>query len=776
MRPEAQRWLARAGVAAVIAVPLLAYFWPCFGTDVSYYGHDLALQQVPFARLARASLAKGEWPFWNPDLFAGTPLLASGNTGTLTPLFLATAPLPLGAAITVQALLAVAAAYAGAAWLAWRRTGDLAAAALAGVGYALSAPVFLRVYAGHPHILQALAVLPWLLGAGEAIAGGARGRAAAGVAIATGLMLLANAQLAYLGVLAYAIMLLVRVGAQFRARAPGPPLAAWRPIAWSAAGGVAGVLLAMPQILPGLEFADLSDRSGGYAVGDALWGRLVPAHLEGLFVPLAHGHPERAEGAVAVPGAASDGLIPLWEVCGFVGLVVLGFAACAWAAGRGRAYGWLAGVAWLGALGYPLYWLAYHALPGFDLFRVPARLLCLAALGIAVSAGEGLALLRRTDALGDLARRRARWAAAALAGAAVVAGTVAAGLRPDPDAWPMLALPVTAVLALALGVAHAPEAVRPLLVAVPALAALELTVFHQGFSRPWPVDTVMVPPSTAEAARALGRTWRFDVSPDPYREPYRPNVVLDVGLRSGGGYDPAVLRRYMQLYNVGNGHEPNRATYAAWRERFQPPVPLTGVRYLLTTGLQEPPLRRLHTGTRTPPAPPVHLYEYPFALPRAFVVHRTRVVDDVADPLAALRVLQQPDFPYTSEAVVSPDGPVLTAAAAGPADAIVTIEEPRRVRVEARLADPGLLVLLDTWYPGWTATVDGAPAPVHRVDHCFRGVALPPGTHVVEFRYACAPFERGVWLALLGALGIVALAWFGRARPAPAVEAAPRAE
>jgi uncharacterized membrane protein YfhO len=39
------------------------------------------------------------------------------------------------------------------------------------------------------------------------------------------------------------------------------------------------------------------------------------------------------------------------------------------------------------------------------------------------------------------------------------------------------------------------------------------------------------------------------------------------------------------------------------------------------------------------------------------------------------------------------------------------------------------------YYPGWTGTVDGRPAPVLPANLAFRAVALEPGRHVVEFCY-----------------------------------------
>jgi len=87
--------------------------------------------------------------------------------------------------------------------------------------------------------------------------------------------------------------------------------------------------------------------------------------------------------------------------------------------------------------------------------------------------------------------------------------------------------------------------------------------------------------------------------------------------------------------------------------------------------------------------------------------------------------------------------------------------EHERVVAQASARDSSLLILTDIFYPGWKAFVDGRPAPIRRVDYLLRGVALPPGSHRVEFRYQPASFRAGWIISLLGLLVTVAAAVIG---------------
>jgi hypothetical protein len=97
--------------------------------------------------------------------------------------------------------------------------------------------------------------------------------------------------------------------------------------------------------------------------------------------------------------------------------------------------------------------------------------------------------------------------------------------------------------------------------------------------------------------------------------------------------------------------------------------------------------------------------------------------------------------------------------AAGSGDVVaISREHPQAVDIQASLSSAGYLVLLDSFYPGWVATIDGQPSPVYRANYIGRAVFVPAGEHLVRFEYRPVSFRVGLGLALLAALLIAIVA------------------
>ena len=77
------------------------------------------------------------------------------------------------------------------------------------------------------------------------------------------------------------------------------------------------------------------------------------------------------------------------------------------------------------------------------------------------------------------------------------------------------------------------------------------------------------------------------------------------------------------------------------------------------------------------------------------------------------------------------------------------------MEVRTTAAAPSFLVTSDVYYPGWQATVDGAPVQLFQANYALRGVGVPAGTHTVRFVYKPRSFYYGV---MVSAISLVALA------------------
>jgi hypothetical protein len=89
-------------------------------------------------------------------------------------------------------------------------------------------------------------------------------------------------------------------------------------------------------------------------------------------------------------------------------------------------------------------------------------------------------------------------------------------------------------------------------------------------------------------------------------------------------------------------------------------------------------------------------------------------------------------------------------------------ETNNRLQLFVKSTENVLLVLSDTYYPGWKAFVDGNPKKIYQANYAFRAVPLNAGTHRVEFIYDPMSFKLGAGVTLLGILGCIAMALFRR--------------
>jgi hypothetical protein len=172
------------------------------------------------------------------------------------------------------------------------------------------------------------------------------------------------------------------------------------------------------------------------------------------------------------------------------------------------------------------------------------------------------------------------------------------------------------------------------------------------------------------------------------------------------------------------------------------------------------------------------VYKQPAAFPRAWAVHK--LIRVTSDNQANWYMMERLDDLH-SEAVMFDPIPALPPCAASSSSGAASVSEPdassntghppapadsvelkedhgSRVSLSVRLSCPAMIVVSDTYFPGWRAYVDGAPAQIYSVNAAMRGIVAPAGVHSVTMRYRPMVVYAGAALTLLGILGAALLA------------------
>jgi hypothetical protein len=138
------------------------------------------------------------------------------------------------------------------------------------------------------------------------------------------------------------------------------------------------------------------------------------------------------------------------------------------------------------------------------------------------------------------------------------------------------------------------------------------------------------------------------------------------------------------------------------------------------------------------------LYKIERTVSRVYVVNQSTVETNSVE---ILQRLASPGFDPTQEVVLDAESAMEPRRPLVATAGIVRYEN-QAVTVQVSLNDSGILVLADSYYPGWKAYVDGKEEVIRRANLFFRAVPLPAGNHTVEFRYEPMSFKVGLVISV----------------------------
>ena len=213
-----------------------------------------------------------------------------------------------------------------------------------------------------------------------------------------------------------------------------------------------------------------------------------------------------------------------------------------------------------------------------------------------------------------------------------------------------------------------------------------------------------------------------------------PNFSTIYRLQSIDGYDPLYLRRYGELIAASERGKPDITAPFGFNRIITPHnsnskiIDLLGVKYVLSlTDIDSKKLEKVFEEGQT------RIYENKSAMPRAFFVENVTVVNNKEE---AIKMMYDAGFDLQKSAVVEKQDVVKDelagAFSVGKVNAIFYAEN--KIKLDISVKDAGFLILTDSYYPTWHVFVDGKERKLYRVDYVFRGVIVPSGNHIVEFK------------------------------------------
>lgn len=545
-----------------------------------------------------------------------------------------------------------------------------------------------------------------------------------------------------------------------------------------------GLLLAAAQLLPTSELLQFTLRSQDRGLALLTENSLPPLMWLNLILPSAFGN-----NVIGFKGGD-----PFQEVFIYVGLIPL-FLALAGLTGRRQPYRLFFVLLLFGAvllaLGRhtPLYAYVIQYLPGFDIFRIPARWLMGVNLALAVLAAFGLDSLSQSV----LSRRLLGgfWLAALLLALGLsliwvfrgdlltwsytlnepygklAAAFLAKVFFPNPIYQQRLLLRWAFGLNTPAFLLCANLAVAAVLLVLRATQRITAQVFTGLIILAVTLDlllaggTAINPVRPAERWQQLSGGARYVLAHIGEARVFPLGVSgEDESVHNLGQYFPSVYR----VHSASGYSSPLKlARYENFLDEADPvqALQVLGVRYLLSRGQMGADVAATY--------PLVYsdadsfVYENKNPLPRAFVVHRAV---QASSPAEALAYFQSRELDPRQTVVLEAETaiPAPTPADTAASTAAIIKQNPQRIDIEARLAAAGYVVLLDTFYPGWTATLDGQPSPIYRADYLGRAVFVPAGEHNLRFEYRPRSFQIGLGLALATLVVLLATAFFSQGR------------
>ncbi|MFC1806986.1 YfhO family protein [Candidatus Omnitrophota bacterium] len=229
------------------------------------------------------------------------------------------------------------------------------------------------------------------------------------------------------------------------------------------------------------------------------------------------------------------------------------------------------------------------------------------------------------------------------------------------------------------------------------------------------------------------------------------NRMMEFGIYDMWGYDSTVFKRSLEaVVKIYESKKPSDTKL----------LDLLNVKYVSSHGdMDDENYEKVHETENAT------IYRNKNCLERAFLV---RNVKYVKDDEAIIEYISSEDFKPGKEVVLEEDIDLKEGLPnfADTADGMVEMlsYKAHTIDLVSSASRDSILVLSDTYYPGWKVYVDGQEEKIYRANYFLRGVRVPAGEHVVQFVYKPFSFFLGALISIITILTILLYTIIGHLR------------
>lgn len=228
-----------------------------------------------------------------------------------------------------------------------------------------------------------------------------------------------------------------------------------------------------------------------------------------------------------------------------------------------------------------------------------------------------------------------------------------------------------------------------------------------------------------------------------FNEALMPDWNMVFGIEHADSYSVLLSQRYLvaaSIYDTGVQFDQNSFTINNPADKI---LALQNVKYIISPfEIINADMKKVFT---TDTDPSYFIYKNISVLPRVFICSEYTTA---LTPQEYYKILISKNFNPTSTVILEKDIKKKFTKSSSSKVEIVKYE-PQTVEISATMESEGIVILADSYHPGWKAYIDGTETDILPANINQRSVIVPEGKHIIKYQFQLDGLKSGAIITIL---------------------------